>query len=354
MITIIVSLSVIALSVYLLSIVTDEFFIVSLDQIAIRLKLPHNVAGASLMAMGSSAPELAIALLALFTAGGAHSDLGIATIVGSAVFNILVITGISAIARPANVSWRVIVRDIVMYIIAVAILLVTISDGVVTIPETIVYLSTYIVYLFILYRWESFAPGKEVDVVEIFEEELADERTRSGIYYRITEAISRVIGLAMGNAKQNYVRAFFVSIALISILSWFLVENAVAFAEAIHISPVIVALTILAAGTSVPDAFASLIVARQGRGEMAIANAVGSNIFDILIGLGLPWLLAILFLGDTIVIGTEGLWTSALVLLGTVVLLFVFLTTNRKLSRWEGWILIGAYVVYVLWVWMQG
>ena len=354
MITIVVSLSVIALSVYLLSIITDEFFIVSLDQIAIRLKLPHNVAGASLMAMGSSAPELAIALLALFTAGGAHSDLGIATIVGSAVFNILVITGISAIARPANVSWRVIVRDIVMYIIAVAILLVTISDGVVTIPETILYLATYVVYLFILYQWESFAPGKEEDVVEIIEEELADEHTRSGIYYRITEAISRVIGLAMGNAKRNYVRAFFVSIALISVLSWFLVENAVAFAEAIHISPVIVALTILAAGTSVPDAFASLVVARQGRGEMAIANAVGSNIFDILVGLGLPWLLALLFLGDTITIGTEGLWTSALVLLGTVVLLFVFLTTNRKLSRWEGWILIGAYVVYVLWVWVQG
>jgi len=353
-ITIVVSLSVIALSVYLLSIITDEFFIVSLDQIAIRLKLPHNVAGASLMAMGSSAPELAIALLALFTAGGAHSDLGIATIVGSAVFNILVITGISAIARPANVSWRVIVRDIVMYIIAVAILLVTISDGVVTIPETILYLATYVVYLFILYQWESFAPGKEEDVVEIIEEELADEHTRSGIYYRITEAISRVIGLAMGNAKRNYVRAFFVSIALISVLSWFLVENAVAFAEAIHISPVIVALTILAAGTSVPDAFASLVVARQGRGEMAIANAVGSNIFDILVGLGLPWLLALLFLGDTITIGTEGLWTSALVLLGTVVLLFVFLTTNRKLSRWEGWILIGAYVVYVLWVWVQG
>jgi len=353
-ITIVISLTIIALSVYLLSIITDEFFIVSLDQIAIRLKLPHNVAGASLMAMGSSAPELAIALLALFTAGGAHSDMGIATIVGSAVFNILVITGISAIARPANVSWRVIVRDIVMYIIAVALLLVTISDGTVTIPETILYLATYVVYLFVLFRWESFVPGKEEDIVELIEEELADEHKRTGIYYRITDAISRVIGFAMGDAKRSYVRAFFVSIALISVLSWFLVENAVAFAEAIHISPVIVALTILAAGTSVPDAFASIVVARQGRGEMAVANAVGSNIFDILIGLGLPWLLALVFLGDTITIGTKGLWTSALVLLGTVVLLFVFLTTNRKLSRWEGWILVAAYAVYVVWVWIQG
>lgn len=354
MITVVISLTVIALSVYLLSIITDEFFIVSLDQIAIRLKLPHNVAGASLMAMGSSAPELAIALLALFTAGGAHSDMGIATIVGSAVFNILVITGISAIARPANVSWRVIARDIVMYVIAVALLLATISDGVVTIPETVAYLATYVVYLFVLFRWESFVPGKGQEVVEIMEEELADEHTRTGIYYRITDAISRVIGFAMGDAKRSYVRAFFVSIVLISVLSYFLVESAVNFADAIHISPVIVALTILAAGTSVPDAFASIVVARQGRGDMAVANAVGSNIFDILVGLGLPWLLALVFLGDTIVIDTEGLWTSGLVLLGTVILLFVFLTTNRKLSRWEGWILVAAYVVYVIWVWMQG
>ena len=93
-----------ALSVYLLGIITDEYFIVSLDQISKKLKIPNNVAGASLMAMGSSAPELAIALLALVIASGSHSDVGIATIVGSAIFNILVITGASAIAKPAQIT----------------------------------------------------------------------------------------------------------------------------------------------------------------------------------------------------------------------------------------------------------
>ena len=353
MLPIIISLAVIAVAVYLLAIITDEFFIVSLDQIANRLKLPHNVAGASLMAMGSSAPELAIALLALFTASGAHSDVGIGTIVGSAVFNILVITGVSAIAKPAHISWRVVVRDIVMYIIGVALLLVTIFDGEVTIPEALIYLATYAVYLYILFKWESFAPGKEEDVIEIVETELEDEHARTGVYQRITSIISSAIGLVMGDARKSYLRAFFVSIAFIAVISYFLVESAVTFADAIDIPPVIVALTVLAAGTSIPDLFASVTVARQGRGEMAISNAVGSNIFDILIGLGLPWLLALLFLGDRITIGAEGLWTSALVLLGTVVLLFVFLTTKRRLSRWEGWILVGAYVAYVIWVWVQ-
>jgi Ca2+/Na+ antiporter len=166
--------------------------------------------------------------------------------------------------------------------------------------------------------------------------------------------ITAAIGFLMGDPKVNYIRAFNVSVLLIGIISWFLVEYAISFAEAVNIPPVIVALTILAGGTSIPDLIASIVVARQGRGEMAIANAVGSNIFDILIGLGLPWVIAIIALGETVVVGTDGLWTSALVLLGTVILLFIFLTTKYTLSRLEGWILVICYAAYVIWAWFGG
>ena len=101
------------------------------------------------MAMGSSAPELAIALLALFAADGAHSDVGIATIVGSAVFNILIITGVSAIVRPARVSWPSVVRDMTMYVACIILLLYVISDGQVTVPETLGFLGLYAIYLLI-------------------------------------------------------------------------------------------------------------------------------------------------------------------------------------------------------------
>ena len=138
---------------------------------------------------------------------------------------------------------------------------------------------------------------------------------------------------------------------MIAALSYLLVESAVIFADALQIPPVIVALTILAAGTSVPDAFASVVVARQGRGDMAVANAVGSNVFDILVGLGLPWVLVLIVEGGVIQVGTSDLFTSTLILLGTVVLLFIFLTTNHLLTRWEGALLIVAYVIYVIWVW---
>ena len=102
----ITSFIIIILCIYLLTIITDELFIESLDEIAKNLQLPSNVAGASLMAMGSSMPELSIALIALVQESGAHSDIGVGNIVGSAVFNILVITGDSASVRPARMSAR--------------------------------------------------------------------------------------------------------------------------------------------------------------------------------------------------------------------------------------------------------
>ncbi|HFQ93094.1 MAG TPA: hypothetical protein ENK32_03725 [Anaerolineae bacterium] len=96
------------------------------------------------------------------------------------------------------------------------------------------------------------------------------------------------------------------------------------------------------------------MVSREGRGEMAVTNAVGSNIFDISIGLGLPWLLVLLAGRDAVPVGTAGLYVSTLILLGTVVVLFVFANTGKILSRLEGGILVGMYVAYVLWAWLQG
>ncbi len=352
--TVILSGLVIALCVYLLSVITDEFFITSLDQISGKLKLPNNVAGASLMAMGSSAPELAIAMLALFNDGGEHADLGIGTIVGSAVFNILVITGVSAIARPAKITMRVVVRDMVIYVASIALLLATFGNGEITIWEALAFLGLYAVYIIVLFNWKAFDPGQEENVVEVVETELASAHENENLYHKITGGVAKVLGFFTGNARKSYLRAFFVSIAFIGIISWFLVESAVIFANGVGLPPVIIALTILAGGTSVPDMISSIIVAKQGRGEMAVANAVGSNIFDILIGLGLPWLIAIVALGQTVHIDTGNIMGSTIALLSTVVLLFMFLSTGRILSRKEGWVLLAAYGVFVIWVVFSG
>ncbi|MCI5143963.1 MAG: sodium:calcium antiporter [Candidatus Electrothrix sp. AR3] len=351
-------LLVMLIAIYILAIITDEYFIPSLDRISELLDIPANVAGASLMAMGSSAPELAIALAALFRGNGEHSDVGIGTIVGSAVFNILVITGASALVRPAVITLSVVIRDCLIYVTSIALLLFTFSDGIVRIWEALLLLSLYGFYLMILFKWNAWFPEliKVAPPVEDSPPPLVASSTRSPVT-RINQGLIRALGFFAGTVEQSYWRVFAVSIAVIIGLSWILVESVIIFGDATAIPPVIVALTLLAAGTSAPDMISSVVVARQGRGDMAVANAVGSNIFDILVGLGLPWLLVMglgfVTGGPTFVeVGTGDLINSTLVLLGTVFILFVFLYTERTLSRIEGGILLLLYVVYVVWIWL--
>lgn len=349
------SLLMMALAIYILSIVTDEFFITSLDRISQIWNLPANVAGASLMAMGSSAPELAIALLALFRGGGEYSDLGIGTIVGSAVFNILVITGASAIVKPAKITLTVVARDCIAYLTSIILLLFCFADSEITVYEAGLFVAFYGVYILVLFQWGKLMPEEEVEAeveVQGSLEKLPEETEAvmgPGLYQKVTHAIAGGIGTLAGDAYREYPRAFVVSILFIAFLSWLLVESAVVFAGAVGIPPVIVALTLLAGGTSAPDFISSIVVSRQGRGDMAVANAVGSNIFNILMGLGMPWLVVILMDGGTVTVDTDGLWVSTIVLFGTVLVLFGFLYTDRLLTRREGYALIGVYLIYITW-----
>ncbi len=353
--TAIVSFSILLVAIYLLAVVTEGIFIPSLDAISARWRLPSNVAGASLMAMGSSAPELSIALLALFRDGGAHSDVGIGTIVGSAVFNILVITGVLAIVRDARITLPVIIRDTAFYMTSIILLLVTFFDGRITLKESLLFLIWYVLYLVFLFVMPSDDPAEIAADVHPAGHAAAVPDHAGGLAVRVTRAIKAAIGWVAGDPERSSVRAFGVAIAAIVALSWVLVDSAVIFAGAVGLPPVVIALTVLAAGTSAPDLLSSVIVAREGRGAMAVANAVGSNIFDILVGLGLPWLLAILFLGRPIIeVGTGDLIASTVVLMGTVVILFTFLYTDRRLTRREGVALLGIYAAYVLWTVLAG
>ena len=365
------SLLIMLIAIYILAIMTDEYFVPSLDQISNLLNLPHNVAGASLMAVGSSAPELAIALTALFHGNGEHSDVGIGTIVGSAVFNILVITGASALARPAKITLSVVIRDCLVYVLSIGLLLATFFDGKIYPLEAFSFLLVYVGYLVILYKWNAWFPEETGETGEAGSEEeqpspplnensanCAEDKQRS-VLATLNHWTAQILGFFAGKVEQSYLRVFLVSIAVIVGLSWILVKSVIVFGDATNIPPVIVALTLLAAGTSAPDMISSVVVARQGRGDMAVANAVGSNIFDILIGLGLPWLLAMgigMMNGGSVFVevGTADLLNSTLVLLGTVFILFIFLYTERTLSRIEGGILIAIYIIYVLWIALGG
>ena len=352
---IVASLAIIIGAVYLLAIITDSFFIISLDQISRKLNLSDEVAGATLMASGSSAPELAIALMALFTAGGEHSDLGIGTIVGSAVFNILVITGVSAVAAGGlRIHMFAVRRDTAYYLLSIAYLAFIFLDGQVVLWEAMLGIGAYIGYVVMLGVWKAPTMPEEEREHKVAEADPYPKNTDT-LFRQVEAAIVRVIKMITGAPSENYIWTFFVAIVFIIILSYILVESTIVFAAGIGIPPIIVALTLLAAGTSAPDLIASIEVAKEGRGGMAVANAIGSDIFDVFIGLGVPWFIAIMFLGEAAIhVETTGLWISIGILVATTLVLYVFLQTKRELSRNEGIILLLLYAAFVIYTIVSG
>jgi len=338
---------------YLLAKVCDQYFVKSLDIIAHKMKLSEDVAGATFMAVGSSAPEFCTAAMALLKVGS--EDVGAGTIVGSAIFNILVIVGSSALVATAYLKWQPVVRDMGFYIMSILLLMLTFLDGRVTLLEAGSYVLLYAVYIVILAYWSRWYPRTKTetqlgDIAEALEKK-EDGLTKRSAFGFVVAFFDRLIGYTFADLNKHpkkYVQVFAVSIMYIIALSWILVDLGIGLAHELGVPEVIIALTILAGGTSIPDLLSSVIVAKQGRGDMAVSNAVGSNTFDILICLGLPWFVYILIKGQDVVVATENLVSSIFLLFGTVVAMFLILGIQRfKIGRHSGYFLLGLYAMYL-------
>ncbi len=308
--------------------------------------MSHDAAGATLMAIGSSSAELFIAIFALIKPGG-HEEIGMGTIVGSALFNILVIIGVVAIVRKAKISWQPVVRDTIFYSISILILLVVFKDGIIELTEASLFVLIYIIYLVAVINWKKILPHSKKDYLEEIEEEMKDSQKSK--WRKFTRPLDKLIDIFFPNPKKYYL-SFFISVSMIAFFSWILVESAVRSSEILNVPSSIIALTVLAIGTSIPDTLSSVIVAKQGRGDMAISNAIGSNIFDILIGLGLPWSIALIIRNREIPVATENLYSSVILLFATVfVIFFLLLIKKWKIAKKSGYFLISLYLAYLIW-----
>lgn len=349
----IVSIVVLIASFYLLAVVCDRYFVDSLDTISEKLKINSDIAGATLMAVGSSTPELFVSLFALFKPG--NEAMGAGTIVGSALFNILVIIGAAAMVKKAFIAWQPVIRDVIFYSLSIIILIFSFKDGVITMTEAGIFLLFYVVYVLAVFKWKKILPYKEEskDIIDDLGKSLKKETKKKTFIGKMFGFLEICLDKIFPSAK-HYWWVFFISILVIAGLSWTLVESAVMIAGILHIPAVIVGLTVLAIGTSVPDLISSMIVARQGRSGMAISNAIGSNIFNILVGLGLPWMLILAFTGKTITVATENLNSSVILLFATVLaILSLLLFRKWKLGKVSGLALISLYVAYLIWAIFQ-
>ncbi len=326
------------LSLYLLYVITDFLFIPSLDRLGHRWGLSSDISGSTLMAAGSSAPELAVMIISVMKTGH-HEAIGVGTIVGSALFNLFVITGVVMIVKEkVRLSWQPMFRDLFFYAVTIGLMIWAFHDGDISLTESFTFLAVYGLYLVFMVLLKRKFPYEEKEAMP-GDNEHTDHWWLDFFHRFMQRAFT----------SRNMHMSFLISIGIISFLAWVLVESAIVISKDLGVPELFIALVVIAVGTSVPDLVSSVVVARQGRAGMAINNAIGSNIFDILIGLGLPFFLYHLFSAGTITVVRTDLWLSFAFLMGSILFLLLFFLLGRWVTRRSiGILLILLYTIYLV------
>ncbi|XP_033963730.1 sodium/potassium/calcium exchanger 5 [Pseudochaenichthys georgianus] len=396
------------------AIICDDYFLPSLEVISERLGLSQDVAGATFMAAGSSAPELVTAFLGVFVTKG---DIGVSTIVGSAVYNLLGICaacGLLASMAGRLTCWPLF-RDCLAYAISVSAVIAIISDNKVYWYDAACLLLVYGVYIVVLcfdLRISEFVLRKLSPCCTCLGHGSAEKtethtllgwskdttlhvhnrsRTDSGIFHddsgysnlslslhglnEIPEEHKSVFAVPESDLKRIFwvlslplitllfltipdcrrrfwkgwfMITFLMSAVWISGFTYILVWMVTIVGETLGIPDTVMGLTLLAAGTSIPDTIASVMVAREGKADMAMSNIVGSNVFDMLC-LGLPWFIKTAFVdtNNPVEVNSSGLLFISFTLLLSIIFLFVAVHINGwKLDRKLGIICLFCYILF--------
>jgi K+-dependent Na+/Ca+ exchanger-like protein len=346
---ILADIAVLLISFYFLALVTNEYFLHSVDYIAKKFKIQSDVAGATLLAAGSSAPELFIAIFAIMFVSGNHESLGVGTIVGSALFNLFIIVGVSSIFNHAKITWQSVTRDLLFYAISIILLILSLWDKSIDLFEAIRFLLIYIIYIYAVINWEKWFKYQHHDKLK---PKIVSKGTDRMPLFDLGITMLEMI-IPTKRQEKHYWGTFIVSLLLIGGLSYLLVKAAISLSVTLGVPEGIIALTVLAIGTSIPDLLSSFFVSKEGRGDMAISNAVGSNVFNVLVGLGLPWLLVILATNSSIEtnIHNGNLLSAMGLLLSSVIMILGVLMFNKwKMGKNVGALLIFVYIVYILYL----
>ena len=291
------------------------------SRLALSFGISPLVVGLTIVAFGTSSPELAVSVGAALDG---RTDLALGNVVGSNIFNVLFILGLAALITPLVVDIQLIRQEVPLMIGASLILLALSLDGRIGLADGLLLcalLVAYTVFLIVQSRRQTQAAHAEYS---------AEVRpaAEGGWDERLPVQVAMVMA----------------GLALLVVGSDALVTAAIAFAKALGVSDVVIGLTIVAAGTSMPEVAASVAAALKGERDIAVGNVVGSNLFNILGCLGVSALAA----------GSQGLAVAPAVLnfdmwvmIAVALACLPVMLTGREIARWEGGVFLGYYVAYV-------
>jgi len=346
----------------------DEYLLPSLERICKSLNLSEDVAGASLLALGGSAPELFIHIFAT----AQHSEIGLGTIIGSAINNITWAVSIVCLASvayqnrvakqkvpedPKPIALAPFIRDLCFYLGSVLLLyLFRVTNGQVEWWESIILVSSYGIYMTFLITTRSYFAGgnipptkasiadDEEDPLLVGAKSPLDQPSRS--FYRwLTLPFDMLFYYTV---PERPIFSFIVSLIYVAGLSEVVLTLVEHFGCALGINETFLGMTVLAIGASLPDCISMGIAAWHGHGAMAIAGLIGSNVFDILIGLGLPWFIFDILFAPIPLRSPEVLAGIICLLLALVALTISFALHKMYLTKTAAILPFLAYVAYII------
>ncbi len=279
------------------------------------------VIGLTVVSFGTSAPELAISVRSAIS-GGPGADIAIGNVVGSNIANILLIIGLSAVAVPMVVSMRLIQLDVPIMIAASLLMLLLGADGRIGIVDGLVLLSGIAGYLSFLYLQSRKGATDE-------SASTPGRGRRSRIWVDIGLVLT---GLAMLVAGANW-----------------LVEAALSLARSMGVSELIISLSLVAVGTSLPEIATSLMAALRGERDIAVGNALGSNIFNILLVLGAAAVAA----PEGVRVPATTIYFDIPVMIAVAVACLPFFFTDHLISRFEGVLFLAYYGAYLAYLYLN-
>ena len=295
-------------------------FVYGASALAKNIGISPMMIGLTIVAMGSSAPEIVVSAIA--SANG-NMNTAVGNALGSNITNIALVLGITALVKPLLVSSTTLKRELPALLIISLIAIGFMFDGELKSYEGIILLGLFI-FVLAMMAWLSLQVDKEDPLVA----ETADEIPKG------VSNTSALIWIAVG-------------LVILPLSAHFLVNSAVEIARYMGISDLVIGLTIIAFGTSLPELAASVAGVLKGEDDLALGNIIGSNIFNLLAVLGMPGLIA------PGILDPDVYNRDMYVMLGLTLLLFLFsfdLIGKRTISRTNGFILLACFIGYQFWL----
>ncbi len=280
--------------------------------LARRMNIPQIVIGLTIVAMGTSMPEFCVSFVSALKG---TPDLAVGNIVGSNIFNSLFIVGCAALVAPMTILHSTVRRDIPFALVSSVMLLMMCLDSTISRLDAAILFLFFVVFMVITVRGARQGGDAE-------EAQQAEEKPKSPAW----AAAMIVVGLALLIGGSNV-----------------FVDNASALASSLGVSDAVIGLTIVACGTSLPELATSVVSARRGQSGIAIGNVLGSNVFNILMILGITGIIQPMQIS-----GITSVDLSMLV--ASMILLWLFSYTKYTLSRWEGAVLVAVFLGYISWL----